>query len=582
MVQKAYTYKIYKPDGTYVGAWPDVISRFAFPQEVNSAGPQITIELGRDPKNFGYGVDIGKDYKVKVICEDADAPNGQTLFNGYIEGWKPVYGEGKHVEVHVRSYGLKLDTYPLQNERTTTPFYKTDAFGYGGHNSAAMFGQSVSVGVSFCATGKLVRATATVFPDYFFLSGGGTPGTLEGAIYTRGTDGRPANRITDWIPATEQYSVTKDGPYEFDFSAAPADTRTNDIYWLVVRAPTASGVGWQIYETLGYNPDPRTNMILGNGNGDGGWGNYWNSGGYSGTGNKLIAEFYNDATDTTVVYDQIDTGAMLRDIMDRYISLGGELSYDTTTIELTGKTESYTFNTNSIYEAIQVCLRLSPVGWYWYIDHATNMVHFHRQKPQQVDHKFVLGRHIKTFEPEQVSRNTYNTVYFTGAPGYFWKFVNEAALALNGGKPVVYRMSDGRVSSEKTAKALADSFLDAHVPDEIRTTVEILDTGVAESHKLTGYDIESVKLGQMIGFDNFGGSRSSVFDIFILDTDYLDGAPHEPDTYVLQVVNIEYAYDKIKLNLSTQPVDFNKVIDNLNRELTALQTVENPAAPIAT
>ncbi len=293
------------------------------------------------------------------------------------------------------------------------------------------------------------------------------------------------------------------------------------------------------------------------------------------SGSDLYFNTLSSDNATTVAYSSQDPGAIMRDIMDKYIAAGGTLSYDTSTIELTGTTVSYTFNTNTTLEGIKKCLELAPAGWYFYINQSTNMVHFHN-KSGSLQRSFNLGSDIISISPKKTIENMINQIFFTGggSPVLFQKYQNATSIGLYGYKTLRY--VDERVTVSATADTIANALLEQHNAPEIQLQFEIVDNNIASPG---GYDLESIVLGEVAGIRNTGGANSSLWDVMYWDVDYWDYNIRDIATALLQIVRIERKPGSAKIFCSTVPPDVNKRIEDINRNLEAAQTVNNPSTP---
>lgn len=307
----------------------------------------------------------------------------------------------------------------------------------------------------------------------------------------------------------------------------------------------------------------------------------WNGSSWSAVaGADLYFATYSSDNATTVPYLSEDPGAILRDVIDKYRANGGTLNYDATTIELTGTTVSYTFNTNTALEAVKKCLEMAPAGWYFYIDQATNMVHFHA-KSSAVERTFILGKDIMVISPKKTIENMVNYILFTGGddsanPGtvLFRKYQNTTSIGLYGYKTLRY--VDQRVTREATAEIIATAILEQRNAPEIQLELEIADNNGSERG---GYDIELVQLGEVLGIRGTGGIGSSLWDNALWDVFYWDYNIKDIATALLQIVRLERNPQSIKIFCSTVPPDVNKRIEDINRNLEASQTANNPNAP---
>lgn len=244
-----------------------------------------------------------------------------------------------------------------------------------------------------------------------------------------------------------------------------------------------------------------------------------------------------------------------------------------TTIDQTDTTVSYTFNTNTVWEGMKKCLDLAPAGWYLYIDQSTNLVHFH-VKANVARHRFIMGKDIIDVSPEKRTEDIVNTVYFTGGgdPPLFTVYTAPDSIALYG--PRVKRYVDQRVTVASTAQAIATSIIDEHRAPELRLNISIADNSV-DSRK--GYDLESITIGDMIAIRNVEGYGPTQWDISRWDVDYWDFNIQDLSSPVLQIVRLERAADHYTIFCSTVPPDVSKRIEDINRNLEASQTVNNPS-----
>lgn len=286
---------------------------------------------------------------------------------------------------------------------------------------------------------------------------------------------------------------------------------------------------------------------------------------------------YTSDNATTIVYNSTDPSSILTSVIDNYNTLGGPVTYSGT-IDTTSTSVSYTFNTQTILQCINKIIELSPSGWYWYVDNATNMVHLH-EKSATADHTLTLSKDIKLLDVQKSTENIINTVYFIGGDtgsgdNLFLKFLNSDSIAKYGVRSTVY--SDKRVTLSATATTIATSILESKSTPEIRLVVEIADSNISTG----GYNIESVKVGDVVNIRNVKGSTgSSLWDVAQWDIDYWDYNLTQISTMYLQIVRTEYKVDSLVAYCSTTPPDISKRIEDINRNLETLQTLDNPTAP---
>lgn len=275
-----------------------------------------------------------------------------------------------------------------------------------------------------------------------------------------------------------------------------------------------------------------------------------------------------------------DPSDIFKTIIDDYAYAGGTaISYDGTTIDDTSTTVSYTFNAYTAKEALDKALELTPVDWYFYLDLATNKIHLH-EKGTTADHIFAIGRDVAELTITKRSETIVNTVYFVGGDisggvgdpiNLYKKYTIPASITQYGVRSK--RVSDQRVLLEATADIIAQRYLQGS--PEILVTVSIIDS----NQNSKGYDLETIKLGDLVKIGNAGIGPSSVYDEAEYDSSPYDYDPTNLSSIVFQVTSKEYTGDKITLNLSTTPPDITKRIQDINRNLIDLQTKDNPDTP---
>lgn len=279
---------------------------------------------------------------------------------------------------------------------------------------------------------------------------------------------------------------------------------------------------------------------------------------------------------TTVEYLSQDPAVIMRDIIDKYRLQGGVLNYTEDTIELCGTEVSYTFSGNTVYEGISKCLELAPTGWYWYVDYATNLIHFHPSDTTPT-HTLSLEKDLKDAKFEKRIEDLINTIYFTGGgdPPLYKKFTNQNSVTKYGIKAAKY--IDQRVTVLETAQTITDAILSTKSEPELRVTLEVLDNGADDG---IGYDIESIKVGDVVGVRNVSQQVGlSTWDIARWDNDYWDFNIYNLSSLQMIIQKINYKADILTIQASTIAPDVNKRIEDINRNLETLQTLNNPTTP---
>lgn len=564
---REYLYKVYDENDQYKGIWDDVISDFGMSEEINMAASQVAVQLARKGDDFGEGVTVGHDYRVKIYVIDDNYPNGKQVFDGYITSYKPIInGADEYILVNIWNHAAKLDTYPLEETVATNPFIDNSDAGMvlTDQIASGFFGNTNFAAQSFFAEGDGITAVRFSYEWNETYFPGGPYGTPTVGIYTN-SSGKPGTLIG--------YATTViDSNFRFVFDEGAIPITQGLKYWVVFSAPDVASAGYNMYVSLG-SYDNANDMFYSSDSGAT-WTKYI-EGGSRGINNDMNLEVWNDDIDTTIAYNSYDPSDILRDVIDRARAQGSIIDYDGTTLETTGTTVSYTFNSNSIWEAMKKCVALAPAGWYLYIDQATNMVHFHA-KNLEPDVTFTLGKEILSITPEKRIEDVVNTIYFVGGgdPPLFLRLKNVQSIERYGKK--VKRYIDQRVTLTATGRTMAQTVLDQLSAGEIRFQLEVVSDSVNAAR---GRDLETIVLGMTTGVRNTPGRGPSLYDVSYYDQDYYDFNMSDLSSPVVQIVRIERNPDSVTIYCSTVPPDVSKRIEDINRNLEAAQTANNPVLP---
>lgn len=294
-------------------------------------------------------------------------------------------------------------------------------------------------------------------------------------------------------------------------------------------------------------------------------------------GSDIYFATYSTDGDTTVPQLSVDPSDIIRDALDYAQTNGSSITYDSS-IDNTGTTVSYTFVSQSVLEVINKVLELSPSNWYYYIDPADNKLYF-KAKNNIQDHSLTLGSDIKEMMIPKRSEDIINTVYFTGGDIgggtlLYKKYQDSASIGTYGIRSI--RVIDGRVTLASTAELISTRIIDTYKAPEVRLEVKLSDSNIESG----GYDIESINPGDVINIRNVvGSSGSSLWDVALFDVDYFDFNILQLSTLYLQITRIEYSPTSVFLICSSVPPQINKRIEDIERNLEASLTVNNPDTP---
>lgn len=286
-----------------------------------------------------------------------------------------------------------------------------------------------------------------------------------------------------------------------------------------------------------------------------------------------------DSGNTTLTYNSYDPATILKDVINKFITLeAGQVGFTADSIELTGTTVSYTFNTNTYREAIDKIVELCPKGWYWTID-ASGIIHL-KAKPSTITHSFSVNKEVTYLKPERTLEDLTNEVYFVGADNgsnnLFRKKANNQSVTAYGRK--VDKVIDGRVTLSATATFIIDKILEEKSEPQRKTVIKIIDSNGSRDK---GYNLESIKVGDVIQVYQItaGGLEPTVWDSFFWDVDVWDGSLSSALTDAMQIVSLEYNPDYVTIEATSRLPEVAKRIEDINRNLESTVFQYNPSAP---
>lgn len=252
---------------------------------------------------------------------------------------------------------------------------------------------------------------------------------------------------------------------------------------------------------------------------------------------------------TTIDWASADPSTIVKDALTLFSAQATEsyTTYDNSTVEMTGTSVSYTFRSNTYLELLKKSIELAPTGWYWYVDLGTNLVNF-KEKSATPHHYFYLGKHIQSLSLRSYIGDVVNDVLFTGGgdPALYKRYTETPLANTRRG---LKRISDNRVTLAASAEILSEGEIDDNINVQYRSTVTILDKT---------YDIESIKVGDVVAFRNFGT--------------YVDEV-------TMQIAALSYTPEAITLQLDTLPDNTNKRLEDLRRNLKLQENETVPTAP---
>lgn len=264
-------------------------------------------------------------------------------------------------------------------------------------------------------------------------------------------------------------------------------------------------------------------------------------------GYELSNELVRSGETIIVTYSSSPIETTLKSILDTNPQT---MSYDTASIEATGVSVTSKFQLNTKLEAIESLYDQTPEGWYWYGNVADNNVYL-RSTASTPHHTFKKGYHVKEVALRRSLEQLRNRIYFVGGEVAGTSILKkyEDTTSQTNWRVGLHRITDRRYTVTDSIQRYATKQMSRY-KDPIYTTTVVISSA--------RYDLESIKLGHVIGFSNFGN--------FV-------------DDLQLQVVGLSYSPTAITLDLGevlqTQP----ERIEEVNEGLQGEQYLKLPNTP---
>lgn len=569
-------YKVYNQQGQYLGLLPQPDAPFKIAQDINSLGSQVTIKVPisadvsslpaeaytTEDASANYtneaatdnyttegalpivsaafqGIDtlIKNGNTVQVWLYNYFYPNGKCMFIGKMRRWEADFGGGggsDEVTIVLYSSGYDMDNYITRGapfaytlDQNQPTYNNTDTIFYQGDKGAGwhLDGQTFKVGAGVTNVGSInvaLNGTATVTVDlYDAVAGGNHLGSVT-------------QNVSTGVPTS----------IGFGFPNLIPVTPGNTYFFTVTPAAGQSiGIGYQ--STNPYAAGSMYTSDYSGGSGGGAWG--------PSTGNDLWFQTSSGTPSTAATFSTTDPSTgMLAPIITDYNLRGGSQGWTVASIDATGLSLTYRFNVQTVYEALQAILSLSPFGFYYYIDMGTQTIYF-KNASKTAEFTFIKGVHIAKLTLITTTENSVNTLLFTGGdpgtgiPLYKQYSSNQSITALG---PLLDRKTDSRVTLAPTADAIGTSEIAELNGEQYQTTIRILHT--------QRLDITLLVPGKVIGFRGFG--------TFV-------------DLILAQIVHREWTAEYVDLTLGVLPKRLSTEVEQTTRSLTATQTTDNPSTP---
>lgn len=561
---KKYLYKIYDVNGDFITTWNDVATEPDFSVDINGGYSEMTVRLSREVFNFGENQDVAYGNRVKVYCFDTDSgQNGVCVYSGFISRYVPIIeGRKETIEITLVSWWWELARYLLEGDGTGI--------------DSQIYGNGYGVDL-------VTTMTSNSDPSPFVAlasSEANASNMAYMAFNSNLADKWAANATTGWLRIylgttaknVRKYTVTALASGQIDSGLSPKNWTfegSNDGTSWTVLDTQKNQQDWFPTEVRSYEIENensykyyRINISANNGHST-----------YVQIAELDIMEgvAFSRTGATSIKYVSKEPSAILKDILDKFTTAGGLLDYGVGTVVDTSAPVTYQFNTATVQEALQKVVEISPEDWYFRIG-ADDLVYFD-QKGTEPDHKFYIGRNVRYYKQEKRLENIVNYIYFTGN-GFFKKYSNTSSESAYG--RYSQKITDDRVTNVETANAMADAILSRMATPEIRITIDVIDNNNADSK---GYDIESIKVGDVCKIFNATSKGDNLWDSIVWDVDSWDFDITNSAGTVLQIQKIEYHPDYVRLEISNRQPDVAKRIEDINSRLVDSLTANNSVIP---
>lgn len=558
------TYKVYNQKGIYIGNFPTPTTPLNIVQDINTLGSQITVKVPVSADTSAQSTDIYtvENLSANYTTEDTSGnyttegqipivsagfqgidtlikngntvqvwiynyfyPNGKCMFIGKIRRWEADFVTD-NIDVILYSTGYDADNYVVRG----APFVYTNDVSQTANNTSDtitvyptggwfLYGQTWTVGAGVTNLGSisvLLNGFATVTVNVY------RSGILIGT-------------------STQNVAASGNTVIQFGFPSLITTTPGESLFFDV--RPAASQSIIIVYQNTAVAGGTAMTSTYAGGSGGGSYTPI--------TGSLYFITASGTPTTTATFSSKDPTVGMLAPIITDYNSRGGALQWTASTIDATGLSLTYTFNVQTIYDALRAILSLSPNGFYYYVDLGAQTIYFKNQSTT-ADFLLTKGVDISGLKLITTTENSINTFLFTGGPtsgvNLYRQYLSQQSIDAFG--PLLDRKTDNRVTVTATADAIGTSEIAELNGEQYQTTISIPHT--------KQLDITLLVPGKVVGFRGFG--------TFI-------------DSITAQIVHREWTAESVNLTLGVLPIRMTTEIEQTIRDLTAQQTQNNPTSP---
>lgn len=568
--QKYYLYKVYDSvTGNYLGNLPAVSTDFAFSQDINTAAAQINVSCGISADTSAQPNDILTDESGNVLTDESSNtltdegsfpysgvgtssalirngnevkvweyghyyPNGKLLFSGVMERGTDNFGGDTgddDIQLIIYSDGTDASDYMILNQQTVDQS-QTSSDGVlpiSFETNYPWCGQTITPGPGVNGVARITLNIAALTPN--------TNPVVILSLFAAGTGGQNFSRYAtgqSWgntPDAIASQIITSTTAQNYDFVLGYTFPSTFSGYYVIALSCTsANGVN------ITYDSS-----------------NVYSSGTIVLPGATVMGDVwfltYSNSTSTDPLFSSVDPSNMLLSVVNGY---GGKIAATNSSVQETGLSINYQFNTNYVNDCLTAMPTLSPFGFYYYVDLGTDILYF-QQASTTADFVLIKGVHINKLQIVRTIEYVINTVYVVGGTDPntnlpIYTFDSDAT------SKQLYRQraqthTDNNIIDIPTSHIVGQSIVQENKSEQYQTVVSIVSTTM---------DITLLTPGKIIGFSGFGT--------------YVD-------TLLAQVVHRDYTPDSVTLTLGILPHRETIKTEQVAKGLVALSTVDNVSTP---
>lgn len=553
--EKQIEIQLFDKNENFVKKLTTVSDDYAIANEINSAGSSFDFDIAEDMDSVDEDYLIGAI--IKIYAYDEVRADGILIYDGKITG---VLANQKNLKITTVARSSDMGRYSFEKIVSTTTYNPGSASTISGSSQ-----KSLSATTTWAAQGFVPSYTnlsqvalwATTVLDDTQVCIYDANGTQPGDLLSVATDVRSSGY--DNSAGANYYTAT---------FATPLDLQIGQKYFVVIKGIAT------IMQNTSFTTD----------------GTLWNSSN-SGTSwtedttKDLHIVYYFGTYSTTVSYTDTDPAYIVRDVLDSYARIGGQVVYDGGSVLYTNSTETDSVDTDitltiqnvSILEALRTALQYAPRNWYFVVDVAQQKLYF-KQRADDAEYALVVGENVSNPEINITDRDMANLVYFTGGQSggsnLYIKGTKQGSIDLYG--RYATQITDNRVTSSATALKAISKVLSEKGSPTIEGRVVVADVPV---NGVRGYIIENLIPGQTINFVNIGTWGVQKLDSIILDDVWLDYKLYDYSTFVLQIQKVTLKPSVLEIQFESPRADVTKVMNEQAKKLNDQQTVANPTTP---